>query len=81
MITNKQKEILSIIQTTLNLSEDELTMNSTMNNVEEWDSLGQLAILSSLDKHFDGKIASIKELANADSIEKIIQILTDNSII
>ena len=81
MNTDKKNEVLKIIQESLELSEEEITVDSTMENVEVWDSLAQLGILSSLDKHFNGRIASIKELADADSIEKIIQLLTDNSII
>ena len=81
MNTDKKNEVLKIIQESLELSEEEITVDSTMENVEVWDSLAQLGILSNLDKHFNGRIASIKELADADSIEKIIQLLTDNSII
>jgi acyl carrier protein len=73
--------ILNIIQNALKLKEKRLTVNSAMQDVEEWDSLGHLSILVALDKFFDGKIGGIKELASADSIQKILQILKDNSLI
>ena len=56
-------------------------MDSSVENVEEWDSLGHLGVLVALDKAFDGKIGSIKEMATAGSVTKIIEILKTNSFI
>ena len=76
-----EEAVLNIIQNALKLKEKRLTVNSSMQDVEEWDSLGHLSILVVLDKFFDGKVGGIKELAGADSIQKILQILKDNSLI
>jgi acyl carrier protein len=73
-----EKEILDIMQNALKLKEKSLTIDSSMSNVEEWDSLGHLSILVALDKFFDGKIGGIKDLVSADSVKKILQILKDN---
>jgi acyl carrier protein len=48
--------------------------------MEDWDSLGQLSILVALDKHFKGKISSLSEIAEANSVPKILTILKKNSI-
>jgi len=75
-----EETILDIIRNALKLKEKRLTVNSTMQDIEEWDSLGHLSILVALDKFFDGKAGGIKELAGADSIQKITQILKENSL-
>ena len=74
-------EVIKIIATALKLEDSQIDTNSSVDNLEEWDSLGHLGILAALDKAFDGKIASIKEMATADSVEKIFQILKENSFI
>lgn len=76
-----EKEVLEIIGKALNFKGKALSLDSSINNVEEWDSLGHLGILSALDKLYNGKIAPIKEMAAADSVEKILQILKKNSFI
>ena len=77
----KVEEVLAIIATALNIDVNNLTVDSSADNIEEWDSLGHLGILVALDKAFDGKLASINEMATADSVNKIIKILKDNSFI
>jgi len=76
-----EMDVLEIIQKTLNINKKNLTVESSMRDVEEWDSLGHLGILSALDKLFSGKVANIKDMATADSIRKILQILKDESLI
>ena len=76
-----ENEVIKIIATALKLEDSQIDTNSSVDNVEEWDSLGHLGILAALDKAFDGKIASVKEMATADSVEKIFQILKENSFI
>jgi acyl carrier protein len=58
-----------------------LNDSDSSDNVEEWDSLGHLSILSAIDNALDGKASDISELANADSVGKIIKILENNDFI
>ncbi len=76
-----ETEILEIIAKALNVDANGLTVDSSSDNVDEWDSLGHLGVLVALDKTFDGKLAGIAEMATADSVNKIIQILKNNSFI
>ena len=55
--------------------------DNSMDNTEEWDSLGHLSILSAIDNALDGKAADLTDLANADSVGKIIKILESNKLI
>jgi len=73
-----EEKLIKIIQEALEI--DYITMESISENVDEWDSLGQLNILASLDEVYDGKIGDIMEMAEADSVKKIIQILRHNSL-
>jgi hypothetical protein len=58
-----------------------LNDSDSSDNVEEWASLGHLSILSAIDNALDGKASDISELANADSVGKIIKILENNDFI
>ena len=77
----KDEEIIQLIGKALNINADTLTADSSAQQLEEWDSLGHLGILSDLDRFYDGKIAGIKEMAQADSVGKILQLLKNNSLL
>ena len=76
-----EKDVLESIQRALCLDTQSITLESSVWNVNEWDSLGHLGILTMLDELFGGKIASIKEMAKADSVKTILKILKNNSLI
>jgi len=76
-----EQEVLDVIGKALNLEDNSVSLDSSIDDFEEWDSLGHLGILSALDKFFNGKIASIKEMAGADSVSKILQSLKEHSLI
>ncbi len=76
-----EKDVLKVIEDALMLKEDTLTLDASLGDFDEWDSMGQLSILTNLDEFFDGKVGGIKEMANADSVEKILKTLKDNSLI
>ncbi len=76
-----QSEVIAVIEKALEMPSGLLTENTLSEEVESWDSLGQLSILVALDKIFDGKIASISGMAEADSMPKIIAILKQHSLL
>ena len=76
-----QSKIMEIIEKALVLEPGILKEDSDSEKTEGWDSLGQLSILVALDKHFEGKISSISEMAEANSVQKIISTLRENSIL
>ncbi len=75
-----QPAVIKIIQDALGLKQG-VSIDSSVNNLAEWDSLGHLSILTALDKALEGKAASVQELATADSVRKILTILKSNSLI
>lgn len=76
-----QSDVLSDIEKALEIAPGSLGESSCAEEVEGWDSLGQLTILVSLDKLFDGKLGDIPEMAAADSVPKILNILREHSLI
>jgi len=75
-----QATVMEIIEKALELTPGVLKEDSDSENIEDWDSLGQLSILVALDKYFNGKISSVSEMAEANSVQKILTILKKNSI-
>jgi acyl carrier protein len=81
MVNANEEKVLEIIRKALKLGQKPLTLDSGINDIEEWDSLGHLGILSALDKFFNGRIAPIKEIAEADSVAKMLRLLRKHSLI
>ena len=73
-----QHKLISIIS--IALDSDSITLESTINNTEGWDSLTQLSILTELDDALDGKVTDIKGIADVESVEQIINLLRENAL-
>tara|TARA_B100001057_G_scaffold406150_1_gene419398 strand:- start:141 stop:377 length:237 start_codon:yes stop_codon:yes gene_type:complete len=69
-----EKELFKLIKTSLKTSK-KIDLKSNSRNIEEWDSLGQLAILTTLDKKFKNKASKLTKLATAETIKDIVLIL------
>ena len=73
-------ELISLITNALD-ADDVITLDSTMDDISEWDSLGHLSILTSLDEATDGKASSLSELGDSNSVNEIISILEKENLI
>lgn len=76
-----EQTVLETMQIALKLGDRKIMLDGSVENIEEWDSLGHLSILTALDELFHGQVAGIKKLASADSVKKILGILKKNSLI
>ena len=76
-----QSDVIAVIGKALEMKPGSLGDATRAEEVDSWDSLGHLNILVALDKLFDGKIASLTELAEADSMPKILDILRQHSLL
>ncbi len=74
-------ELIDIIATVLVAKTGGVTMASRIGSVEGWDSMGHLGILVALDEKLDGKAADIEELAMADSVQSIADILKSHGLV
>jgi len=71
-----QKEIIEVIK---KVTKKKIDIDSSSKNINDWDSLAQLNILTVLDNKLKGKIFTIKQMATADSVKKIILLLKKNN--
>ena len=69
-----EKDIFKLIKACLKTSK-KIDIKSNSRNVEEWDSLGQLAILTTIDKKFKNKASKLTKLATAETVKDIVSIL------
>ena len=76
-----KEEVISTMESALELEKGSLSFDTHMGGIEQWDSLGHLSILSSLDVLFDGLVASITNISQAQSVEDILNILIENKLI
>ena len=76
-----QNKIIEVVESALALSKGTIDINSSSDNIEKWDSLGQLSILSTMDELFNGKIADIPDIASANSVKLIVSLLKENNLL
>ena len=69
-----EKDLFKLIKTCLKTSK-KIDIKSASKNIEEWDSLGQLSILTTLDKRFKNKASKLTKLATAETVKDIVSIL------
>jgi len=74
-------EIIKLIEKILEVKPGSITENTLAKDVESWDSMSHLSILVSLDKKLSGQVAEINEIAEADSVKKILVALKAHKLI
>lgn len=73
MIT--EKKLINLISKILKIKSEKINLSSGMNNIEKWDSLAHLSILSELDNLSSGKAAKINGLSNSMTVAEIFKLL------
>ena len=74
-LTVSRTTVIATIERALGLQKGSLGENSSSAEYNSWDSLGQVDIILALDTLFDGKVNAIAEMADANSVPKIIDVL------
>lgn len=72
------EQIFKIISEALGAELSEISVESTSNDLDEWDSLGHLSILQELDIKFNNITDRVPELASVSSVKEIIDLVTSN---
>tara|TARA_X000001036_G_scaffold412495_1_gene426050 strand:- start:1702 stop:1938 length:237 start_codon:yes stop_codon:yes gene_type:complete len=75
-----EKELISLIKKSLKTKE-KIDLKSSSSNIEEWDSVAQLIILSNLDKKLKGATANLSQIATANSVKKIRDVLKKHKLL
>lgn len=72
-------KLYKVISDALECAPELINASTLIENIEEWDSLGQLAVLSALSNETDGKTDSL-DLTNLKSIKELENVLKENNI-
>ena len=63
------------------IEDENFNLNSSTEVTENWDSLGQLAILATLAKFTEGKSDALDEIPKAQTAKELISILRSNGLL
>lgn len=74
-------DLLKHIAESLEVDEELITLDSSSENIEEWDSLGHITILGTLDDLTNGASADIVDLTQATSVKELVNILSENNLL
>lgn len=69
---NYKKKIIDIISDILNIKKKEISNKTSMNNVQDWDSLKQMQIIVAIEDEFNIKFSE-DNLIEANSVKKLIE--------
>ena len=73
-------DLIRIISVALDVSEKQINDDTNNENLEEWDSLGHLAILSAIDKSTNGKASKIETLSSCTSFKELCKTLKKSNL-
>lgn len=73
------KQLQEIMASALELPADAIKESSTMEDVEEWDSLGHVHIMVALEQAFD-LYMDVDDFAELDSVPAILQYLESENV-
>jgi acyl carrier protein len=75
-----EEKLKNLISKILKVKKDKITLNTGINNLEQWDSLAHLSILTEIDNFSKGKASKIKGLSNANTVKEILKLLKNNKL-
>jgi acyl carrier protein len=70
-------EFYEIIAQALEIEPAKIDDNLTMGAVDQWDSLGHLTIMTSLDDALDGRLEEVKDFSQKTSVGSMLQALQE----
>ena len=76
-----QKKFLLLVSKSLDVKISKISISLKLNEIEEWDSIGHLTILTDLEKATKGKSLKIKGLGSQKSLKKIWDTLKKNALV
>ena len=79
MSANDNKKLFIMLAKVLNVKSSKVNIKTSSKNLDEWDSLGSLNIMTFLEKKFKNKIKEF-DVKETDSVKKIIKLLEKNKV-
>ncbi|MDA9877028.1 acyl carrier protein [Candidatus Pelagibacter sp.] len=67
--------LIEIISKSLNIKKNKINEKTNLQNLEEWDSLGVLSVMTALDKKYKGliKISSFDKVITVSDIKRLLK--------
>jgi len=75
-----ERELIEIFSKALKVDKSKININTTADEIEEWDSLGHLAILSAIDEATSGEASKIENLGAQQSLKGLLDLLNKNNL-
>lgn len=79
MPTVDELVIVEGIAEALEVDVSRITLDTVSSDIEEWDSLGHISVMSFLDRSFGEITERVPDFASATSVREIIDLVTRNS--
>ena len=76
----ENNKLLAIFAKAMDIEIDKVNIDTSSDDLPDWDSLGHLTFLSALDEETNGKTTEISDLTNATSLKEVQEILNKNNI-
>jgi len=73
-----ETELIKLISATLGVNEAAITLDSSSENTEEWDSLAHMSLVFAIEDHFSIKISDA-DLPHSMSVSQLLQIVQQSS--
>ena len=76
----ENNKLLAIFAKAMDIEIDKVNIDTSSDDLPDWDSLGHLTFLSALDEETNGRTTEISDLTNATSLKEVQEILNKNNI-
>jgi acyl carrier protein len=73
-----ETELIKLISATLGVNEAAITLDSSSENTEEWDSLAHMSLVFAIEDHFSIKISDA-DLPHSMSVLELLRIVQQSS--
>ena len=70
-----QETLIKLIAKALEISEAEVSMDSSSSDIEAWDSLGHIQVMMEIQNHYGEGYVENPDLAAATSVSEILDVL------
>ena len=75
-----EDKLIKLITKSLKISQNDISIDSKISQIEEWDSLGHVTVMFAIDKETKGKASKIAALNKSQSIKDIYKTLKKNNL-
>lgn len=69
------EKLTRILSQTLNVSPEQITLESNTNNITSWDSLAHMNVIFAIEDSFDFQFTD-EELENSTSVRQLLEIIS-----